>query len=319
MHHESRIYVAGHCGLVGSAICLELQHSGYTNVILRTHDELDLRDAVAVNRFFQDEKPEYVVLAAAKVGGILANATRPAEFLYDNLQIQNNVIGASRQTGVVRLLFLGSSCIYPKLCPQPIREEYLLTGALEPTNRAYAIAKIAGVELCWSFNRQYGTQYLAAMPTNLYGPNDNFDLASSHVLPAILRKISEAHTNQIGEVTIWGTGTPRRELLYSLDLAEACVFLLALDDMRYETLITATEPPLINVGTGEDVSIRELAETICDIVGYQGVLQYDTSKPDGTPRKVLDVSKMTNLGWVARTSLIEGISQTYTSFRQRTA
>jgi GDP-L-fucose synthase len=278
-----------------------------------------MSDAVAVNRFFQDEKPEYVVLAAAKVGGILANATRPAEFLYDNLQIQNNVIGASRQTGVVRLLFLGSSCIYPKLCPQPIREEYLLTGALEPTNRAYAIAKIAGVELCWSFNRQYGTQYLAAMPTNLYGPNDNFDLASSHVLPAILRKISEAHTNQIGEVTIWGTGTPRRELLYSLDLAEACVFLLALDDMRYETLITATEPPLINVGTGEDVSIRELAETICDIVGYQGVLQYDTSKPDGTPRKVLDVSKMTNLGWVARTSLIEGISQTYTSFRQRTA
>jgi GDP-L-fucose synthase len=268
MQHDSRIYIAGHRGLVGSAIEHELIDRGYTHLITRSHAQLDLRDNLAVQRFFSEHQPEYVVLAAAKVGGILANDTWPADFIRDNLAIQSNVIEASRVAEVTRLLFLGSSCIYPRLCPQPIREEYLLTGPLEPTNRPYALAKIAGIEMCWSYNRQYGTRYVAAMPTNLYGPNDNFDLTSSHVLPALLRKVIEAKAKGDPAVTVWGTGTPRRELLYSADMAEACVFLLELDNTRYESLLSAEEPPLLNIGTGHDISIRELAESICSIVGY---------------------------------------------------
>ena len=265
--------------------------------------------------FFEQERPEYVVLAAAKVGGILANETYPADFIRDNLEIQNNVIEACRQADVTRLLFLGSSCIYPKLCPQPIREEYLLTGPLEPTNRPYALAKIAGIEMCWSYNRQYGTRYLAAMPTNLYGPDDNYDLSSSHVLPALLRKVTEAQAHGNREVTVWGTGTPRRELLFSEDMAEACVFLLELEDALYEGMLSSEEPPLINIGTGIDISIRELAEKICDLVGFKGTLRFDTTKPDGTPRKLLDVSKIRALGWTARTELSEGLRRTYEAVR----
>ncbi len=309
--HDSRIYVAGHRGLVGSAICRRLARRGYANVLTRTHAELELGDAGAVDRFFSEHRPEYVVLAAAKVGGILANTTYPAEFLRDNLVIQNNVIEASRKASVARLLFLGSSCIYPKHCPQPIREEYLLTGPLEPTNRSYALAKIAGVEMCWAYNRQYGTRFLAAMPTNLYGPNDNFNPHNSHVLPALLRKVVEAKGAGQQEITIWGTGTPRRELLYSDDMAEACVFLLELDEARYSSLLGESEPPLVNIGTGEDVTIRELAELVCQVLDYHGALRFDPSKPDGTPRKLLDVSRMRALGWQARTGLTEGIAKTY--------
>ena len=311
MQQGSRIYVAGHRGLVGSAICRQLARRGYTQVLQRTHAELDLRDRTAVDRFFAEEQPEYVVLAAAKVGGILANNTYPADFIRDNLEIQNNVIDASYRAGVQRLLFLGSSCIYPRMCPQPIREEYLLTGPLELTNRPYALAKIAGIEMCWSYNRQYGTRFLAAMPTNLYGPNDNFDLHNSHVLPALLRKFVEARETGQAEVTVWGTGTPRRELLYSEDMAEACLFLLGMDEEAFGALLSDTEPPLINIGTGEDITIRELAEMVRTIVGYRGAIQYDHTKPDGTPRKLLDVSRLATLGWRARTTLEDGIGRTY--------
>ncbi len=258
MRKDARVYVAGHRGLVGSALCEALRARGYQDVVTRTRAELDLRDKVAVEKFFAEAKPEYVVLAAAKVGGILANNSYPADFIRDNLAIQNHVIEASYRNGVDRLLFLGSSCIYPKLAPQPMPESCLLTGPLEPTNRPYALAKIAGIEMCWSYNRQYGTRYVAAMPTNLYGPNDNFDLASSHVLPALLRKASEAKKAGAAELVVWGTGTPRRELLHSEDLAEACVFLLELDEAPYGSLLGETEPPLINIGTGEDVTIAEL-------------------------------------------------------------
>lgn len=315
MKKDSRIFVAGHRGLVGSAICRELEARRYTNILRQTHAELDLQDTAAVERFFAREKPEYVVLAAAKVGGILANNTYPADFIRDNLIIQNNVVEASRHAGVERMLFLGSSCIYPKLCPQPIKEEYLLTGPLEPTNRPYALAKIAGIEMCWSYNRQYGTKYVAAMPTNLYGPGDNFDLNNSHVLPALMRKVVEAKANGERELIVWGTGTPRRELLYSDDLAQACVFLLELDEARYGTLLSDTEPPLINIGTGEDVTIRELAETVCRVLGFDGQLRFDTSKPDGTPRKLLDVSKIGALGWRSKIGLEEGIRRTYQAAR----
>jgi GDP-L-fucose synthase len=314
MELNSRIFVAGHRGLVGSAICRELERRGYTNLIKRTRQQLDLQDVSAVASFFAEEKPEYVVVAAAKVGGILANNTRPAEFIRDNLVIQNNIIEMSRQAGVNRLLFLGSSCIYPKLCPQPIKEEYLLTGALEPTNRPYALAKIAGVEMCWSYNRQYGTKYVAAMPTNLYGPGDNFDLNSSHVLPALVRKVIEAKAQGDPDVIVWGTGAPRRELLYSDDMAEACVHLLELEDTLYESLLSESHPPLVNIGTGEDITIRELAETVCRILGYDGRLTFDTSKPDGTPRKLMDSSRMHALGWKARTSLEDGIRKTIRAF-----
>jgi GDP-L-fucose synthase len=312
---DARIYVAGHRGLVGSAIERELIRRGYTNILTRTRAELDLLDAVAVRAFFAQTKPEYVVLAAAKVGGILANNTYPADFIRENLAIQSNVIESSRMTSVSRLLFLGSSCIYPKLAPQPMPESCLLTGPLEPTNRAYALAKIAGIEMCWSYNRQYGTKYLSAMPTNIYGPGDNFDLASSHVLPALIRKTAEAKAAARHEVLVWGTGTPRREFLYSEDLAEACVFLLNLDEATYATLFTETEPPLINIGTGEDVTIRELAETILRIVGFDGALAFDQTKPDGTPRKLMDVTRLHTLGWHHSTSLEQGIRQVWESMK----
>lgn len=310
MQRDSRVYIAGHRGLVGSAIHRALERSGYTGLLTRTHAELDLLDASAVEAFFASQQPEFVFLAAAKVGGILANNTYPADFIRDNLAIQSNVIEAARRSGVRRLLFLGSSCIYPKLCPQPIREEYLLTGPLEPTNRPYAIAKIAGIEMCWSYNRQYGTRYLAAMPTNLYGPGDNFDLANSHVLPALIRKTAEALRTGESEVVVWGTGTPRRELLYSDDLAEACIFLMNLEEARYGSLLAEDFPPLINIGTGEDVTIRELAETVARALGFQGRLVFDTTKPDGTPRKLMDVSRLHALGWRHITSLEEGIRRT---------
>jgi len=317
MDHDSRIYVAGHRGLVGSAIERELRRLGYRNIITRTRTGLDLNNAPAVQAFFAQERPEYVFLAAAKVGGILANNTYPADFIRENLQIQSNVIEASRQAGVKRLLFLGSSCIYPKLCPQPIKEDYLLTGPLEPTNRPYALAKIAGIEMCWSYNRQYGTQYLAAMPTNLYGPNDNFDLNNSHVLPALIRKTANAKAGGAREVVVWGTGTPRRELLYSDDLAEACCFLMKLDEDRFSSLLNQDVPPLINIGTGEDVTIRELAETVARVIGFDGDLTFDTTKPDGTPRKLLDVSRLNALGWRYKVPLEEGIRRTWEAFNQR--
>jgi GDP-L-fucose synthase len=311
MNRDSRIFVAGHRGLAGSAITAYLKQKGFARLLLRARAELDLLDVRAVNAFFATERPEYVFLAAAKVGGILANDTYPGDFIRDNLILQTNVIEASRQTDVRRLLFLGSSCIYPRLAPQPIREEYLLTGPLEPTNRPYALAKIAGVEMCWAYNRQYGTQYLAAMPTNLYGPHDNFDLKSSHVLPALMRKVVEASAAGRKFIEVWGTGTPRRELLYSEDLAEACVFLMQLPDNEFQKPIDTEHAPLINIGTGEDVTIRELAELVAGELGFSGELRFDTTKPDGTPRKLLDVSRMHALGWRAKTALAEGIRKTY--------
>jgi len=306
---DARIYIAGHRGLVGSAIEREFTRLGYTNILTRTRAELDLLDTAAVQAFFAQTKPEYVVLAAAKVGGILANNTYPADFIRDNLVIQNNIIDASYRAGVNRLLFLGSSCIYPKLAPQPMPESSLLTGPLEPTNRPYALAKIAGIEMCWSYNRQYGTKYLAAMPTNLYGPGDNFDPVNSHVLPALIRKTAEAKAAGKHEIVVWGTGTPRRELLYSEDLAEACAFLLNLDEPTYATLISETDPPLINIGTGEDVTIRELTEIVFRVVGFDGTLTFDHTKPDGTPRKLMDVTRLHTLGWHHTTSLEQGIRQ----------
>jgi len=310
MRHDSRIFVAGHRGLVGSAIVRALEASGYTNLLLRSRRDLDLLDTNAVASFFEDARPEFVFLAAAKVGGILANDTYPADFIRDNLVIQTSIIENSRQALVKRLLFLGSSCIYPKLAPQPMPESCLLTGPLEPTNRAYALAKIAGIEMCWSYNRQYGTRYLAAMPTNLYGPGDNFDLATSHVLPALIRKTAEAIKTGETTVTVWGSGTPKRELLYSDDLAKACLFLMNLDEERFGSLLMKDEPPLINIGTGEDVTIRELAETVARALGFAGKLVFDRSKPDGTPRKLMDVSKLHGLGWRHTTSLEEGINRT---------
>jgi GDP-L-fucose synthase len=317
MQPNSPIYVAGHRGLVGSAIVQELRRRDYSNLLTRTHHELDLRDRVLVQQFLLEHRPEYVVLAAARVGGILANTQFPADLIRDNLLIQNNVIESSRLAGVNRLLFLGSSCIYPRLCPQPIKEQYLLTGPLEPTNRSYALAKIAGIEMCWAYNRQYGTRYLAAMPTNLYGPNDNFDLSSSHVLPALLAKTVRARQQGAREVVVWGTGTPRRELLFSEDMAKACVFLLELEDQQYDALRSDDAPPLINIGVGHDHSIRELAEKIAQLVGYHGEFVYDRSKPDGTPRKLLDVSRIHALGWHAQTSLDEGILLTYQAAREQ--
>jgi len=311
MEKSNRIFVAGHRGLVGSAIRRELERQGYSNLLRKTRDELDLMNGLAVEKFFAEERPDYVFLAAAKVGGILANNTYPADFVRDNLEIQTNVIDAAWRSGVKRLLFLGSSCIYPKLCPQPIKEEYLLTGPLEPTNRPYALAKIAGIEMCWSYNRQYGTQFLAAMPTNLYGPGDNFDLNKSHVLPALIRKAAEAKVTREKKIVVWGTGTPRRELLYSDDLAEACVFLMNLPDAKFATLLNTEQAPLINIGTGHDLNIRELAELVCRVVGFEGEIQLDTTKPDGTPQKLMDVSRINALGWRARTSLEDGIRLTY--------
>jgi GDP-L-fucose synthase len=309
MNKDAKIYVAGHRGLVGSAILRKLQADGYTNLVYKTSQELDLRDKNQVDRFFEEEKPEYVFLAAAKVGGIVANNEYPADFIRDNLMIQTNVIDAAYRNGVKKLLFLGSTCIYPKFAPQPLKEEYLLTGELEPTNEPYAIAKIAGIKMCQSYNRQYGTKYISVMPTNLYGPNDNFDLHTSHVLPALIRKFHEAKENNAPYVEVWGTGTPRREFLYSDDLADACVFLMN----NYEG------NEIVNVGVGEDISIKELAEKIKNIVGYQGEIKFDTTKPDGTPRKLVDVSIINALGWKASISLEEGLQKAYQWFLDNVA
>jgi GDP-L-fucose synthase len=315
MEKDSRIFVAGHRGLVGSAIRRGLEKQGYTNLLFRTHAEIDLADREAVRAFFRQEQPEYVFLAAAKVGGILANETYPADFIRENLEIETSVIDASYRVGVKRLLFLGSSCIYPKLAPQPIKEEYLLTGPLEPTNRAYALAKIAGIEMCWSYNRQYGTRYLAAMPTNLYGSEDNYDLQSSHVLPALIRKVFEAKRAGKKKLVVWGTGAPRREFLYSDDLGEACIHLLNLSESAYDGLLNGDEPPLINIGTGEDLTIRELADLVAKVLGLECELVFDASRQDGTPQKLLDVSRINALGWKAKTGLAEGIRRTYEAAR----
>ncbi|CAM8669801.1 WcaG Nucleoside-diphosphate-sugar epimerases [Comamonadaceae bacterium] len=321
MDKNAKIYVAGHRGLVGSAIVRNLQAAGYTNLLLRTHAELDLTNQVATAAFFEAEKPDYVFLAAAKVGGIVANNTYPAEFIRDNLLIQSNIIHAAYVNQVKRLLFLGSSCIYPKLAPQPMREEHLLTGPLEPTNRPYALAKIAGVEMCWSYNRQYGTKYLAAMPTNLYGPGDNYHPENSHVIPALIRKFHEAKVSGASTVTVWGTGTPKREFLYSDDMADACVFLINLPDDKYESLLGSDEsktgkfePPLINIGVGHDLSISELAQTVSATVGFTGAIEFDTSKPDGTPRKLMDVGKLHALGFHHNTTLEQGLQTAYADF-----
>lgn len=321
MDKLAKIYIAGHRGLVGSAIVRNLKERGYQNIICRTHAELDITDANATFDFFKNEQPDYVFLAAAKVGGILANNTYPADFIRDNLAIQNNIIQAAYEHKVARLLFLGSSCIYPKNAPQPLKEEYLLTGPLEPTNRPYALAKISGIEMCWSYNRQYGTKYLAAMPTNLYGVNDNYHAENSHVIPGLLRKFHEAKAKSQDTVTIWGTGTPRREFLYSDDMADACVFLMNLPDDKYETLLGSDEsvsgvfePPLINVGYGDDVTIKELAELVKSTVGFDGELVLDTSKPDGTMRKLMDVSLLHSIGWKAKTTLVDGLKLAYQDF-----
>lgn len=311
MNKDAKIYIAGHRGLVGSALMRRLQANGYNNLVLRTHAELELRNQAAVQAFFAQEKPEYVILAAAKVGGIHANNTYPAEFIEDNLLIQNNVIHNAWKNNVKRLLFLGSSCIYPKNAPQPMSETCLLTGPLEPTNRPYALAKIAGIEMCHAYNRQYGTRYLAAMPTNLYGPNDNYDLNNSHVLPALMRKIHEAKQRGDKEAVVWGTGTPRREFLYSEDMADACIYLLEQMEDKLNTLFNEDTPPLINIGCGEDLTIRELAELVAEVVGFKGSLTFDTSKPDGTMRKVMDVSRINALGWKRKMPLKEGIALSY--------
>ena len=304
MNLDAKIYVAGHRGLVGSAIVRNLEDKGYKNIIYRTHKELDLTNQEAVRRFFEEEKPEYVFLAAAKVGGIHANNTYPADFIYDNLMIQNNVIKAAQDFKVKKLLFLGSTCIYPKMAPQPIKEEYLLTGSLEETNEAYAVAKIAGLEMCKFFKRQYGDNFISCMPTNLYGPNDNFDLKNSHVLPALIRKFHEAKVNNSEAVEVWGTGTPLREFLYVDDMADACVFLMENYDGEQH----------VNIGTGEEVSIRELAETVKVVVGFDGELVFNTEMPDGTPRKLTTVDKLHGLGWKHKVSLDKGIRLAYNWF-----
>jgi GDP-L-fucose synthase len=323
MQPDGRIYVAGHSGLAGSALVRRLEKSGYCNIVVRTHSQLNLTDQRAVREFFDAERPDYVFLAAAKVGGILANSTYPAQFMYDNLAIQTNVIDEAWRHGVKRLLFLGSSCIYPRACPQPIKEEYLLTGPLEPTNRPYALAKIAGIEMCWSYNRQYGTNFLAVMPTNLYGPGDNFDLSDSHVIPALFRKCHEARQRGDRDLTVWGTGKPRREFLYSDDMADACVFLMSLPEASFGSILSpppslpGTEescPPVINIGVGQDMTIRELAECVQSVVGFKGDIVFDTGKPDGTPRKLLDVARLNALGWHANTGLQAGLEQTYRAF-----
>ncbi len=306
MDRHAKIFIAGHRGLVGSALVHTFTEAGFSNIITRTRAELDLLDARAVADFFATEKPTYVILAAAKVGGINANKTYPADFIYQNLQIQNNVIHQAHVHDVEKLLFIGSSCIYPKLTPQPMKEEYLLTGILEPTNEAYAIAKIAGLKLCEAYRRQHGRNFVSVMPTNLYGPRDNFDLSTGHVIPALMRRFHEAKVAGTPQVTVWGSGAPMREFLYVDDLASACLYLME----------TYNEPDIINIGTGEDVTIRELAETMKSVVGYTGTLEWDTSKPDGTPRKLLDVSKLHSLGWKHTTDLTDGLKKTYDWFLQ---
>ena len=318
MDKQAKIYVAGHRGLVGSALMRQLQAQGYANVVTRTHAELVLTNQVAVKQFFEAEKPEYVFLAAAKVGGIHANNTYPAAFIHENLAIQTNVIHQSYLNGVKRLLFLGSSCIYPRDCPQPIKEEYLLTGPLEPTNRPYALAKIAGIEMCWSYNRQYGTQYLAAMPTNLYGLGDNYHPENSHVIPAMIRRFHEAKVNNQPSVAIWGTGAPRREFLYSEDMAQACIYLLNLPNKQFETLLASDRndglPPVLNIGSGDDVTIYDLALMIKKTTGFVGDIEYDATKPDGTMRKLMDSSRLNHLGWQHQINLKSGLGYAYENF-----
>ncbi|HEX7438090.1 MAG TPA: GDP-L-fucose synthase, partial [Caldimonas sp.] len=304
MNTDAKLFVSGHRGMVGSAIVRRLKARGYANLVTRTHAELDLLDQRAVHAFLAKEMPDYVFMAAAKVGGIQANNDSRADFLYQNLLIEANLIHGAHEAGVQRLMFLGSSCIYPRDCPQPIKEEYLLTGPLEPTNEPYAIAKIAGIKLCESYNRQFGRQYVSVMPTNLYGPNDNYDLATSHVLPALIRKAHDAKARGDTEWVVWGTGTPRREFLYVDDLADACVYLME----------TGYDGPLVNIGTGTDVTIGELAETVMEVVGFKGRIVFDRSKPDGTPRKLLDVSRLAALGWRARTALRDGIARSHADF-----
>ena len=305
---DAKIFVAGHKGMVGSAIVRNLQAKGYTNVLTQTRQELDLLDQKAVKNYLKQNQPDYIFIAAAKVGGIQANNVYRADFIYQNLMIEANLIHGAHEADIQRLCFLGSSCIYPRDCPQPIKEEYLLTGPLEQTNEPYAIAKIAGIKLCESYNRQYSRQYISAMPTNLYGPNDNYDLNNSHVLPALIRKAHEAKLNNEPTLTVWGTGTPRREFLYVDDLSEACVFLME----------AGYDGPLLNVGTGEDVTIRELAETVRTVVEFKGRLVFDTSKPDGTPRKLMDVSRMKALGWKSKVALVDGIRSAYIDFQRKT-
>ncbi|MBZ5858012.1 GDP-L-fucose synthase [Flavihumibacter profundi] len=307
MELYDKIYIAGHRGMVGSAIRRKLEQEGFTNFVSRTSRELDLRNQAAVNQFFEAEKPDYVFLAAAKVGGILANNTFRGEFLYDNLMIQNNIIHASYQNAVKKLMFLGSSCIYPKMAPQPLKEEYLLTGELEPTNEPYAIAKIAGIKLCDAYRSQYGCNYISVMPTNLYGPNDNYDLKNSHVLPAMIRKFHEAKMQGLPAVTIWGTGTPKREFLHAADLADACYFLM----QHYN------DPGLVNIGIGDDISIKDLAILVKKIVGFEGRIEHDLSKPDGTPRKLMNVDKLHAIGWHHHISLEEGITSVYKEFQSK--
>jgi len=321
MNKQAKIYVAGHRGLVGAAIMRNLESKGYSNLLTRSHAELDLTDQTATESFFEQKKPEHVFLAAAKVGGIHANNTYPAEFIRDNLAIQTNIIHSAYKNNVKRLLFLGSSCIYPKFAPQPMREDCLLTGPLESTNRPYALAKIAGIEMCWSYNRQYGTQYLAVMPTNLYGPGDNYNLENSHVIPALIRKFHEAKICNAKEVVVWGTGAPRREFLYNEDMADACVYLMNMQDDKYQSLLGSDEfvtgkfePPLVNIGYGKDITIKELAETVKQVVGYAGNIVFDTTKPDGTLRKLLDVSLLTQFGWKAKIPMNEGLALVYTDY-----
>ncbi|MBU1041653.1 MAG: GDP-L-fucose synthase [Proteobacteria bacterium] len=324
MEKDARIYVAGHRGLVGQALVRQLESQGHVNILKRTHAELDLTDGAAVAGFFASERPEYVLLAAARVGGIVANSTYPAEFIHQNLAIQLNVIHNAWLHGVKRLLFLGSSCIYPRLAPQPMREEYLLTGPLEPTNRAYALAKIAGIEMCWSYNRQYGTHYLAVMPTNLYGPGDNYHPENSHVIPGLIHRFHEAKVRGEESVTVWGTGNPTREFLHGDDMAQACVYLLGLPEDRFIPLLGSDEcvsgrfePPLVNIGAGREISICGLAELVREVVGFAGEIVFDTSKPDGTPRKLCDVSKLAAAGWTATTPLRHGLVQAYADFLSR--
>ncbi len=315
MQREDKIYVAGHRGLAGSALMRQLNAAGYSNLVTRTHAKLELTDQSAVHRFFEAERPDHVFLAAARVGGIFANSTYPADFVFQNLAIQTNVIHQAWRHGVKRLLFLGSSCIYPRDCPQPMRESYLLSGPLEPTNRPYAIAKIAGIELCWALNRQHHTRFIAAMPTNLYGPGDNYDPQNSHVLPALIRKVHEAKTRGDPRVTVWGTGAPRREFLYSDDMADACVLLMQLPDAKFDALLNPppenSRPPLINIGCGNDLTVRELAEMVIGSIGFKVELVFDPGKPDGAPRKLLDVSRMEALGWRPKISLRDGIARAY--------
>jgi GDP-L-fucose synthase len=317
----SKIYIAGHRGLVGSAIMGNLKQKGYHNLVTRGHPELNLISPKATEAFFATEKPDYVFLAAAKVGGIFANNIYPAEFIRDNILIQANVIHEAYRNGVKRLMFLGSSCIYPKMAPQPMKENHFLTGPLEATNRPYAVAKIAGVEMCWSYNRQYGTRYLAAMPTNLYGPGDNYHPENSHVIPALIRRFHEAKTSGYPTVTIWGTGNPKREFMYSEDMADACVYLMSLPEEKFISLLGSDEsksgkfdPPLVNVGVGEDISIRDLAVVVSKVVGFAGKLVFDTSKPDGTPRKLMDTTRLNSMGWHAHTSLTDGLTKAYADF-----